>query len=263
MTQAQDIVQQGFRELNIIAVGTQPNAAQATEGLQRLNNFVRSLYGTIMGEYLEDWLYPAPQRTAPVAANYPQLPYPQGLDGNLLSLPFNQTPGPGVTPYPPRNSRIVFAGKAGSSYTIYFPEAPDDGSRMGLIQGATGDDGIALVLDGNGRMIDAASTFSVTTPVAGMRWLYRADIGDWRPMASLLAADEMPFCPDMDEFMVSALAIRFAPGYAKTVSAETAAAYKRGLSAFRARYRQEGTTTYGSGQIPNSQQSFVSGRWWY
>jgi hypothetical protein len=216
-----------------------------------------------MGEMLEDWLLPAPQRTAPVAANYPQLPYPQGLDGNLLSLPINTTPGPFVTPFPPKNSRIVFAGKGGTSYTAYFPEAPDDGSRMGLIQGATGDSGVSLTLDGNGRLIDGSPTMALTTPLTHMRWLYRADIGDWRPMAQLLASDEMPFAPDMDDFFISALAIRFAPGYDKTVSGETSLAYKSGMSAFRARYRQAGTTTYGSGNIPNGQQSFISGRWWY
>lgn len=264
MTVASDLVSQGYREINVFAIGTNPTDAQAAEGLTRLNNYVRSLYGTVMGENLQDWLFPAPQRTAPVAANFPQLPYPQGLDGNLLSLPFNNSPGSGVTPYPPKNSRIVFAGKTGQTpETIFFPEAPDDGSRIGLIQGATGSNGVVLTLDGNGRLIDGAPTFQVTSPITHMRWLYRADLGDWRPMAQLLGTDEMPFSEDMDQFFVAALAIRFAPSYDKTVSAATAQAYKDGLSAFRSRYRQAGTTTYGAGQIPNSQQSYVSGRWWY
>lgn len=264
MTVTADIVTQSYRELNIIALGTSPSTAQAAEGLVKLNNYVRSLYGTVMGEPLADWLFPAPQRTAPVAANYPQLPYPQGLDGNLLSLPFNSTPGPGVTPFPPKNSRIVFAGKTGTvPETVYFPEAPDDGSRMGLIQGATGDSAVVLVLDGNGRLIDGAPTFQVTSPIAHMRWLYRADIGDWRPMAQLMPMDEMPFAEDMDQFFVAAGAVRLASSYGKTLPPATAQAYKDGLSAFRSRYRQAGTTTYGSGQIPSSQQSYVSGRWWY
>jgi hypothetical protein len=44
--------------------------------------------------------------------------------------------GTAVYPYPPKNSRIVFAGTR--NQTVWFPEQPDDGSRMGLIQGATG-----------------------------------------------------------------------------------------------------------------------------
>lgn len=261
MTLASDIVQQGFRENNIVAVGAQPPAAMAAEGLQRLNSLIRGLYGTVMGELLQDWNVPSAQRTAPVAANYPQLPYPQGLDGNLLSLPVSYDTPDIVSPYPPRNSRIVFAGTADT--TVYFPEAPDDGSRMGVIQGATGPDGIVLTLDGNGRSIDGDKTFQATTPLAHMRWLYRADIGDWRPMAQLVGTDEMPFSTDMDDFFRAALAISFAPGYDKTTSGETQNTYKAGMTAFRARYKQEGTTTYGAGQIPNSQQSYVSGRWWF
>lgn len=261
MTIASDLVAQGYRELNITAVGTQPSTAQAAEGLARLNNNVRGLYGTVLGEMLQDWEFPAPQRTAPVAANFPQLPYPQGLDGSLLSLPLSTSPGASVTPYPPQNSRIVFAGK--TAMTVYFPEQPDDGARMGLIQGATGPSAVNLTLDGNGRLIDGTKTFVVATPIAHMRWLYRADLGDWRPMAQLLGTDQSPFSPDMDEFLVASLAIRLAPGYEKPVRPETAAAYKAGLTAFRARYRQTGTTTFGAGNIPNSQQSFVSGRLWY
>lgn len=261
MTLASDIVQQGFREINVIAAGTQPPTALATEGLQRLNSLVRGLYGTVMGELLQDWNVPAAQRTAPVAANFPQLPYPQGLDGNLLSLPVSYDAPSQVTPYPPRNSRIVFADTVDT--TVFFPEAPDDGSRMGVIQGATGPAGVTLTLDGNGRSIDGARTFEAVTPLNHMRWLYRADIGDWRPMAQLLATDEMPFSSDMDAFFRAALAVSQAPGYDKTCSTETLNTYKDGMSAFRARYKQAGTTTYGAGQIPNSQQSYVSGRWWY
>jgi hypothetical protein len=73
-TAASSLIQSAYREGNLIAVGTTPTTAEQAEALLLLNNFVLGIFGYEMGENLQDWPAPAPQRTAPVAANFPQFP---------------------------------------------------------------------------------------------------------------------------------------------------------------------------------------------
>jgi hypothetical protein len=262
MTAAQDIVSKAYREINVTAVGTTPSTAQATEGLDRLNEILHIIFGSEMGELLQDWQVPSPQRTAAVAANFPQLPYPLATDPGFLSSPLSSASGRQAYPYPPKNSRIVFAGTG--NMTVWFPEQPDDGSRMGIILGANAPAGVVLTLDGNGRKINGLPTQTLTTPFTAQRWMYRADLGDWRPVADLAATDALPFPKDMEAYFITRLAIRLAPANDKTVSGETADAYKQAKTIFEARYKQAGTTTFGSNDIPRSYESYQGGRygWW-
>jgi hypothetical protein len=262
MTTAQGIITGGYRELNITPIGKAPTADQLTEGLYRLNGYLRIIFGSKMGELLQDWEVPFGQRTASVAANFPQNPYPLNQDWAYMGLPMAGGSGSYIWPYPPKNSRLVFGGTQNT--TVYFPQQPDDGSRMGLIAGALAGSGVTLTLDGNSRTIDGQPTQQITTPMAGgMRWIYRADLGDWRPIASLALTDEMPFPEDMDEYFVLSLARRLAPGNDKTMSAESLKMLMDAETLFKARYRQAGTTTYGAGEIPLSYESYLSGRYWW
>lgn len=268
MTTALSIILDGFREGNLIPVGQSPTAAEQTEALRRLNRFIAGVFGEEMGENLADWPVPLPQRTAPVAANFPQLPYPLGLDGNLLGGPTYSTVASAFAFYPPKNSRLVFGGVTN---TVYFPEQPDDGSRMAIVQGSGAGDGGAvgqvLTLNGNGRTIETANTktFTFASPAAApVQWLYRADLGDWVKISFALAlTDDIGFPFDLDDLWVCMLAIRLAPAYTKTTAPETSATAMKMLKKLKARYRQAGTTIYKSGDIPNSFQSYAGSRpWW-
>lgn len=260
MTIAQDTITSAYRELNVTPIGITPTAAQLAEGLDQLNKFLRIIFGSKMGELLRDWEAPSSQRTAPVAANFPQNPYPLNQDAQFMGLPLSGGSGKLYWPYPPKNSRIVFGGTQAA--TIYFPEQPDDGSRMGLIMGALAGTGVTLTLDGNSRTIGGARTQTLTTPLTGARWIYRADIGDWRPVASLALTDELPFPEDMDDYIDLGLSIRMAPKNDKTVSAETATAFKAAETIFQARYKQEGTTVSKAADVPLGYESFQAGRYW-
>ncbi len=139
MTTATVIISAAYREGNIIAAGATPTSAEQTEALERLNRLVTGLYGAEMGEELTDWLIPAPQRTAAYAANYPQLPYPTDTSGDIFPLPFSEDPTVAIYPYAPKNSRIVFGNVTN---TLYFPESPQDGTRMSMVAGSgAGDSG--------------------------------------------------------------------------------------------------------------------------
>jgi hypothetical protein len=263
MTTALQSLSSAYRELNVTAIGISPTAPQQAEGLDQLNRFLRIIFGMKVGELLRDWEAPFQQRTAPVAANFPQNPYPLNQDAQFMGLPLSGGSGNMFWPYPPKNSRIIFGAGLGTT-TVFFPEQPDDGSRMGLIMGALADPAAVLVLDGNSRTIGGATTLTVPMPMTGgMRWIYRADIGDWRPVASLLLTDELPFPEDMDDYISLGLAIRLAPKNDKTVSAETVSAFKEAETIFMARYAQAGTTTYGAANIPAGYQSFISGPGWW
>lgn len=264
MTIASKLIQAGYREGNLIPAGKQPTVDEQAEALDRLNAYIAGVYGYEMGEPLLDWNAPAPQRTAPVAANYPQLPYPQGLDASLLTTPFAYDPDQDVYLYPPKNSRVVFGSQ---TLKLFFPEAPDDGSRMGIVQGSgAGDGGMAgttITLDGNGRTIGGADTLVLTAPVTPAEWLYRADLGDWVLVADMELTDECPFPKKFDDLWICMLAIRLASRYSKTTGPGTEATAIAMMKKLKAQYRQHGTTTYGSADFPRSLQSYISGRWFW
>ncbi len=247
MTTATEIIQQAYREGNIIPAGASPTAVEAVEALGRLNSLIASFYGAGMGELLHDWLVPQPQRTASVEANYPQAPYSNDLP-------------PEVFKYPPKNRRLVWGG---ALTTVWFPESPDDGSRMAIVQGSgasvTAPTGSVLTLDGNGRMIGGTPTKTFTNPVMAQQWLYRADLGDWLTVAPLLATDTMVFPLDMDDLWIGLLAMRLSARYNKTLLPGTLNMVKEAQRAARARFTQSQDSIFGSNQIPNSLQAYPEG----
>lgn len=259
MTTATLLIQAAYREGNLVPVGMQPTTAEQTEALAALNRFINGIFGFEMGENLADWLFPQPQRTAPVAANYPQLPYPNysGVLANTY-----------LSPYPPKNSRLIWGAVTG---TVYFPEAPEPGSRMAFIQasgaGDSGAVGQILTLNGNGRTIEAANTVTITSLAAPgappRQWLYRDDLGDWVKCQDLATInDDCPFPKEFDDFFICALAKRLGPRYGKITAAETVETARVTLARLKARYRQSAPTVYGSENFPNGAQSFRSGQWW-
>lgn len=260
-TSVATIITRGFREGNIIPIGTAPTANEQSEAVDLLNALMWSSLGFEMGEDLADWEVPTPQRTAPVAFNAPQLPYPQNTDPLFTGFPTIVTPDIDVWMGPPKNSRIVWGGVTA---TAYFPEQPDNGSRMALIAGSGAGDGAQngqiITLDGNGRTINGANTYTATWPLAAeVMWVYHADTGNWVPFQSILYTDTMPFPPSSDDFWTLALAIRLAPRFGKQISPETSAAFKRAEQRFKAKFRQSGTTQYGASDFPRSLQSYIAG----
>lgn len=261
MTTATLLIQAMYREGNLIAVGGSPTATEQTEALALLNRLVNGIFGFEMGENLADWLFPVPQRTAPVAANYPQLPI-----SSFQALPYCST---FLSPYPPRNSRVVWGGVTG---TLYFPEAPEPGSRMAVVQGSgagdSGAPGQILTLNGNGRTIqdpgDKAlkNTVALTDPITAAQWIYRDDLGQWMLCQDMAIGDDCPFPKEFDDFFICAGLKRLAPRYGKLTARETIETAKTKLAALKARYRQSAPTVYGSQDFPRTGQSYLTGSWW-
>lgn len=269
-TAASSIINDAYREANIVALGSSPTANQQTEALERLNRYIQGVYEFELGESLADWMAPQPQRTAPVAANYPQAPYPLNTDSSILSFPMSTELDPYVYPYPPKNSRLVWGG---STLTVFFPEQPENGSRMQLVQGSgkgdNGQDGNVLTIDANGRYLSSAGNtqntynFDSDTPIPTVSWIYISELGLWQEINDLALTDQLPFPSKFNDLWITALMIRLGPRYNKPASAETQLIFKQMLLKIKQAYRQSAPTVYGSFDFPRTLQSYISGHWFW
>lgn len=218
MTTAQALVTDAFRELNVIPIGKEPSEAELAEGLSRLNNYIDSLFGATLGEYLRDWpitrLFTAPQFR----------PTPLGPDLGRLAN--------NVRPYPPLNARLV--ARLTTPKTIYAFPSPIDGAQLAVADaGSTAE----LTIDANGRRINGADSVSFT-PSGVRRWFYRADLAEWREITPLALEDESLLPAEFDDLFITGIAIRLAPRFGKRAAAETVAVQQAQAQKVKTRYAQ-------------------------
>lgn len=245
MTTAAALIQDGFREGNLIPIGTEPTDDEKAEALRALNRLVEGFIGYCIGENLVDWPVPFVQRTGSVAANPPLLP---GSVGDAIC--HNNA-------YPAANTRIVWDG---TDQTIYFPEAPDDGARMAIVKAGSGTG--TLTIDGNGRLIEGGASYSSST-ADRRHWIYRADLADWKHLTELAETDEFPFPSKFDDFWICSLSMRLSSRYGKKPGADTVETYRRMKSAITAHYSQSAPGTSGGVQLKPSAQSYDAENWWF
>lgn len=244
MTTPRQLITSTYREANFIAIGTVPTPDALTEGLDRLNALIESYFGFGMGEKLVDWEVPQPQRTAPEPTTYPQYPFPRDLPQDRYV-------------YPPTNTRLLWGA---TTLTVYLPDLPLDGARMGLAvtSGATSiDPAPLLTIDGNGRLINGAPTLTFDKTAAPQQWFYRADLAQWVAVGTLGLDDTIPFPTDLDDLWIGLLAQRIAPRYNKPLSAETISMIKRMMTTAKTRYAQAQVTTYKANDTPRGVQTFA------
>lgn len=220
-TLVSEIIVQAFREGNFIAVGESTTAEELVEAIPRLNNYISALFGIELGEAYRDWY--APSAYDPAAPlRFPLTPTGTGA---VSTEPWV---------YPPANARLLV--RFTSPQTLYFPAMPSDGARMALVDvGATAD----VTLSGNGRRIEGVA--SLTAPPAelsGRKWLYRADLGNWLRLTTLMANDPVPLPPEFDDLLVCGLAMRLAPRFGVEIDATIAGRHEDMLGRLKKRYKQ-------------------------
>lgn len=241
MTTVQQLITDAYREDNLKAVGVPPTSAEFDEALPRLNNIVKALFGFELGEQLQDWPVPPPQRTAPVSAHYPLAPYKCDLPS-------------GVWPYPPSNVRLMSSITVAT--TVYLQQRPSDGARFSFVDvGSTN----TLTVDANGRLIDGALTLTLVASDSPATWFYRADLGEWRIITDLALGDESPFPVEFDDLLISRLAMRLSGRYGNEPRSDTMQTYERMLSKLKARYRQPTAAVGGGDNTPSTEQSYGAG----
>jgi hypothetical protein len=243
MTTATEIITQAFREANILPIGKSPTEAQFTEALPRLNNFISWLFGTELGEFMYDWPV-APNRTAPVAADFPLLPEDNSLRANQW-------------PYAPNNARLLV--NRASPTTVYLPFRPNPGALLGLVNvGST----TTFTINANGRLIEGSPTLALNmTETTTLRWIYREDLASWTRVTELALTDESFLAPEFDDLLICALAVRLAPRFGQEALPETTAIYAASLDKMRKRYAQTVPMTGTYDPTMETRQSY-DGEYW-
>jgi len=215
VTLVSSIINDAFREGNILPLVKQPNDAQSTEALRLLNQLFSTIYGNEAGESLQDWPLGNFGRESPE--------YDIGWDEYRIDRPTI-------------NQRLIALNE--EAKTIYLPLYPQDGSRMGMADPYGRLAAFPVTLDGNGRTIEGGSTLLLNTNGLYREWFYRADLGNWMRLTGVTLTDEMPFPADFDIFFTILLAMRINPRYGRQMDAQSVEMYKGERRKFVGRYLQ-------------------------
>jgi hypothetical protein len=205
MSTALSIITDAYRESNLIPLGNSPNANQQTEALTRLNNIVFSTIGFEAGDMLDDLT---------IGGTYDQSSY--------------------LTDYIPDNARLQL--NLSTPLTFKLDPRPFEGQRVHIVDVKNNMGTYPVTIDGNGRQIEGAATLTLNTNGDNRTWMYRADIGNWVKLSTLLIGDNLPFPSRFDDYFTTMLALRLNPRYGQTMTAETMEALKRSRSMLRGHY---------------------------
>lgn len=214
MTLVPDIIQEAYREGNLIAMNTSPSTPQSEEGLKILNRVVSGAYGYEVGDAFFDW---------PVGT----LDMVQPNDG------WTEVRWRGLL----AQARIVCLQE--SAQTLYLPPDPEDGARIAFLDPRDLCATYPITLDGNGRLIAGSASVLIEDNAARV-WMYRGDLGYWVVVTSLSGAsdEEFPFPAEFDDYFITKTAMRLNPRYGRSMSEESVAALDMTLAKLRSRYEQ-------------------------
>lgn len=214
MTLVSRILFRAYRESNLIAMSVPSlSAAREAEALERLNSLVAAVLGWEAGENLKQW---------PVGTAGYNLP-PDCIRSDVWR-------------YPPINSMLAL--NLTGAETVYLPRKPSDGARVAVQDLGGNLATYNLTLDGNGRLVESARTLVLSTNSLNRTWFFRADLGDWKRVSTLAAADEMPFPIEFDDMFITLLAMRLNPSHGRKLDSQTAEVLRNSRRMFTARYAQ-------------------------
>lgn len=250
---AQAAVERAYREAAIKRIGDVPNADEYTEGLDRLNGFLASLFGAEIGRLLTDVQVPLVQRTASQPnADYHQ---PAPLNFSNLDQPIGamETLTTGQRVIPP-NSRVLW--RSPTAETVFFPQAPEDGARVAVVDtGASA----PLTLNGNGRRINGTDTVVFAPGAPTATYFYRADLANWVPLVELTLTDNLPLPSEFDWLIICGTAISLTALDEIKPTTGTMFMYERLLRRCKERYLQRQSVAPGGQYLINSDQAFEYG----
>ena len=215
MTLVSDIIQQAYREPNLIPLGATPSANQQSEGLTRLNVIITSAVGNEIAE--------------------------PGFRDITLGGDFDQSSI--VANYVPDNSRLVLNLSDGGIVVGLHPN-PYEGQRVAITDAVGNVGTYNVVIDGNGRLIEGVEEITLSDDGISRQWMYRADTSNWVRITPITVNDDMPFPAEFDDYFVTMLALRLSPRYGQTLPSETVEILKRSRGQLRARYRNRTYTPY-------------------
>lgn len=229
MTTVRQLITDAMRESAIISVGAVPDAEEFTESLRRFQSHFATLLGTEIGDPLTDVNFGVRSASSNATAQY--------YDNESH---ISQT-------YLPANSRVIFNLTA--PQTVYLPPNPRDGMRVAVVDASGNFATYPLTIQGNGRHLDNALSYTVSTNHATNEWFYRGDIGRWQQVVAFTADDESPLPAIFDDYLIITLALRLNPRYNAETRQETVMELTRMRKMLRARYRQDVPISVESGLL--------------
>ena len=245
MTTVTRIIDLAYREANYKNILGTPTTEEYAEGLTLLQSLVDSLPGLVVGIRMTPWYIPRPQKTADISANYPATNGDVGFDYSRSKL------------HPPANTRLMF-GAITSDTSVYFQYQPQDGAIMEYVD--VGHEH-TVTLEANGAIFGITGTedFVEILPQAPAgrnaprRWIYRGDYGSWQEISSLALASEMPYPSAIDDYFVTALAIRLSPRFGGEPRQSTVMRYAQMETYVRLLYMQTAEQVIGTAGTPTYQ----------
>ena len=213
MTVISAIIKDAYRENNSVPLGQEPSSDQITEALTRLSSLIAGVYGYDVGERLSDWMVGHANQDDP-------------------DLSWNEM----YWKYPIQNSRILLNHTTAQS--IYFPQVPDNGARMMIIDVNGVLDTLPVTIYGNGRLIESATSQLLNVAGTVRSWFFDADSAEWKRIDDLTVNSELPFPPEFDDYFIIKLAGRLSPRYGRSLSDLTLARLADQQAQLEARYRQ-------------------------
>jgi hypothetical protein len=205
LTLVSEIIQRAYRANNLIPIGATVTANQSTEALAYLNSLLLSTVGNEASD---------------------------GLTDIIIGTSYDETDI--TTQWVPDNARLILNLTAAK--TFYLDPQPQDGQRFAIIDVDGNLNTYNVVINGNGRNIETASTVTLNTASLNRQWMYRADTGNWVRIAAVATSDEMPFPREFDDYFILMLAVRLDPQYGQTIPPETARMLSRARSQLHSRY---------------------------
>jgi hypothetical protein len=208
MTLVSDIITRAFRKSNLIPLGNVPSTDQTAEALPQLNAIILSVVGNEVGDNFNDI--------------------------NINTGQYDQSDR--ITNWVPNSSRLIF--DLGEARTVILDPRPQDGQRFAVVDAGGNLGTFNVTLDANGRTIDGAATLVLNTNGLTQQWFYRADLGEWLTLATLVEADTMPFPQEFDPYFEIMLTMVVNPQYGQSLAPETIKQMVRLKSQLNARYSQ-------------------------
>ena len=125
---------------------------------------------------------------------------------------------------PTINRRLIAVNT--EALTVYLTVRPQDGARMGIADPFGRLAAFPVTLDANGRTIEGAATKLLNVNGTFQEWFYRADLGQWVKLSTLVDTDPLPFPDEFESFFILMLALRLNPRYGRSMDEQSAAIMK-------------------------------------
>lgn len=216
MTLVSQIINDAYRQSNLLAIGVSPTTLQQEEALRYLNRIVKSVFGNEIGGQLEAFSVGSNDISRP--SGFPW--YGQDPGGNWFI---------------PKNKRLML--NLNAAQDIFLHPIPDDGGRFAIADPSENLATYNVTVYGNGNLIEGQESIVLDTDGLDREWFFRQDQANWVRSSPLTSSDDLPFPEEFDDFFITMLAVRLNPSYGTQLDPQSNMALSRARTQMRARYQ--------------------------